>query len=160
VAEVNDFLCNFVSHKEKHEHLQLLHHEVFKELGYEECPPQNNGIDCGLFCAVVLLHLLDRKTVDRDTFSHHHVTELRFTLAEHFMAARLYPSNKPTSKVIRDCFPKLRGTTIASEYGVKDVTPLHIPANVCASATATARTTTTRSTTRTRAVAHASIPKK
>jgi hypothetical protein len=79
-------------------------------------------------------------------------------MAKHFMGAWQNQNDKPTSKVIRDCFPKQRGTTIASEYGVEDVTPLHIPANVRTSATATT-ITTMQSTTTTRAVAHGSIPK-
>jgi hypothetical protein len=28
VAEINDFLCNFVLHKPEHEHLHVRHHEV------------------------------------------------------------------------------------------------------------------------------------
>ncbi len=73
------------------------------------------------------------------------------------MGAWQNQNDKPTSKVIQDYFPKLWGTTIASEYGVEDVTPLHIPADVRTSATATT-ITTMQSTTTTRAVTHGSIP--
>ena len=168
VAEVNNFLCHFVLHKPEHDHLQRTHFEVFEKLGYQECPPQNNGIDCGLFCVGVLLHLLDGKTVARNTFSHKHVAEVRLKLGEHFNGARQTRNNASVSKVIRDCFPKLQGTTIASEYGVEDVTPLQVHGDVRTTTTAITKmqsatrvtatsTTTTRSTTR--ALAHASILK-
>ncbi|KAI2505811.1 hypothetical protein MHU86_8587 [Fragilaria crotonensis] len=139
VAEVNDFLCNFVLHRPEHNHLQRAHYEVLEKLKYQECPQQLNGIDCGLFCVGVVLHILDGKTIDRDAFSKEHVTELRFKLGNHFMGSQHNrsnePNHEPTSKVVRDCFPSLRGTTIVSEYGVEDVTPLHIPADVDTTAT-------------------------
>jgi len=139
VAEVNDFLCNFVLHRPEHNHLQRAHYEVLEKLKYQECPQQLNGIDCGLFCVGVVLHILDGKTIDRDAFSKEHVTELRFKLGNHFMGCQHNrsnePNHEPTSKVVRDCFPSLRGTTIVSEYGVEDVTPLHIPADVDTTAT-------------------------
>ncbi|KAI2492021.1 hypothetical protein MHU86_22546 [Fragilaria crotonensis] len=126
VAEVNDFLCNFVLHRPEHNHLQRAHYEVLEKLKYQECPQQLNGIDCGLFCVGVVLHILDGKTIDRDAFSKEHVTELRFKLGNHFMGSQHNrsnePNHEPTSKVVRDCFPSLRGTTIVSEYGVEDVT--------------------------------------
>ncbi len=120
--------------KPKHNHLQRGHHEVFDKLHYQECPHQINGIVCGLFCAGIVLHILVGKTIDRDTFSQEHVTELRSKLGDHFMGAGHNQTNKtnhqPTNKVVRDCFPSLRGTTIMSEHGVEDVTLLHIPDNV------------------------------
>jgi hypothetical protein len=45
VAEVNEFLCNFVVHKPEHDHLQRAHHEVFDKLQYQVCPQHINGID-------------------------------------------------------------------------------------------------------------------
>ena len=163
-AEVNEFLCNFDVHRPQHNHLQRAHHEVFDKLvQYQECPWQIYGIDCGLFCVGVMLHILVGKIIDRDTFSQEHVMELRLKLGDHFMGARHDRTNKtnhqPTSKVVQNCLPSLRGTTNVSMYGVEDVTPLPIPpADVNATAKTIANAiTTTRSTTR--ALAHASIPK-
>jgi Ulp1 family protease len=62
VAEMNEFLCNFVLHKPKHEHLQRAHYEVFDKLQYQECPQQINGTDCGLFCVCVVLHIIVGET--------------------------------------------------------------------------------------------------
>jgi hypothetical protein len=148
VAEVNEFLCNFVLHKPEHEHLQREYHEVFDKLQYQECPKQINGIDCGLFCVGVTLHILVGETTDRDTFSQEHITELRLKLgARHNRTNKT--NHQPTSKVVRDCFPSLRGTTILSEHCVEDVTPLHIHDNVNTTANTIASTITiTRSTTR------------
>jgi Ulp1 family protease len=69
VAEVNELLYNFVFHKPEHDHLQRAHHEVFVKLQYQECPQQINGIDCGLFCVGVVLHILVGKTIESDKFS-------------------------------------------------------------------------------------------
>jgi hypothetical protein len=152
VAEVNVFLCHFVLHRDAHQHLHRPSIEVFEKVRYHSCPAQRNGIDCGLFCVGIVLHILDRKTVDSNTFTYHNVTELSFKLSTHFTQDDNEPNHQPTtSQVVRDCFPKLQGTSIVSEYGVEDVTPLSIRTDV--STTATTITTRTRSTTRALAVA-------
>ena len=97
VAEVNEFLCNFVLHKTEHEHLQRAHHEVFDKLQYQECPEQISGIG-------VVLHILVGETIDRDTFSQEYFPELRLKLGDQFMGARHNRTNKTnhqtTSKVV------------------------------------------------------------
>jgi Ulp1 family protease len=104
VAEVNEFLCNFVLHKPEHKHLERAHHEVFDKLQYQECPQRINGIDCGLFCVGVVLHIRYGETIDKDTFSQEHVTELRLKLGDHFMDAWHNRTNEtnhqPASKVV------------------------------------------------------------
>jgi hypothetical protein len=46
----------------------LLNHMI----GFHQCPGQYNDIDCGLFCIVVVLHLLDDKPVTEGIFKFKH----------------------------------------------------------------------------------------
>jgi Ulp1 family protease len=96
VAEVNEFLCNFVLHKPEHKNLKRAHHEKIDKLQYQECPQQINGIDCGLFDVGVVLHILVGETIDSDTFSQEHVTELSLKLGDNFMGAKHNRMNKQT----------------------------------------------------------------
>jgi hypothetical protein len=57
-------------------------------------------------------------------------------------------STKKTCQVVRDSFPLLLGTTIASSYGVEDVTPMHL----ADMSTTETTITTTKSTTKALAV--------
>ena len=130
VAEVNDFFNNFVLHKSEHTHWVHSNAELLKKVSYHECPSQLNGIDCGLFCVGVVLHLLDGINVNSTTFSHHDCSRLRFRLSTHFSHIIYHPEdkdviNQTTCQVVHDSFPLLLGTTIASSYGVEDVTPMH-----------------------------------
>jgi hypothetical protein len=92
----------------------------FDIIGFHQCPGQYNGIDCGLFCIAVVLHLLDFKTVTEDTFNFNHCILLRSKLAAHFNRKN-DDANEQTSQVVQDCFPELKGTTILSSYGVEVV---------------------------------------
>ena len=72
VCEVRAFFFNFVLHdKNKFNYItpptddDLLNHMI----GFRQCPGQYNGIDCGLFCIAVVLHLLDGKPVTEGTFN-------------------------------------------------------------------------------------------
>ena len=104
--------------------------ELLKKVSYHECPSQLNGIDCGLFCVGVVLHLLDGINVNSTTFSHHDCSRLMFRLSTHFLHITHHPEdkdviNQTTCHVVRDSFPLLLGTTTASSYGVEDITPMH-----------------------------------
>ncbi len=94
----------------------------FDIIAFHQCPGQYNGINCGLFCIAVVLHLLDFKTVTEDNFNFNfnHCILLRSKLAAHFNRKN-DDANEQTSQVVRDCFPELKGTTILSSYGVEVV---------------------------------------
>jgi Ulp1 family protease len=59
VCEMNDFFVHFLLYKPEHKHLVLCDDEVLKKVDYHDCPRPLNGIDCGLFCIGIVLHLLD-----------------------------------------------------------------------------------------------------
>jgi hypothetical protein len=93
---------------------------------YHNCPGQLNGIDCGLFCIGVVVHLLDGIKVNGTIFTHQDCLHLRLKFNTHFTHVG---DNKdvilqPTAgQVVCDCFPLLQGTTIVGACGVDDVTP-------------------------------------
>ena len=70
VAEVNEFFNNFVLYKCEHQVWVHSNAELLKKVFYHECPSQLNGIDCGLFCVGIVLHLFDGINVDSSTSSH------------------------------------------------------------------------------------------
>lgn len=150
VSEVNDFFCNFVLYQPKYKMLHQSTSKLIERVQYHECPAQRNGIDCGLFCIGVVLHLLDGKIVNNDTFNHQQCHRLRMKLSTHFTHVVHYPDDRDaihqqTSQVVRDCFPQLRGTSIVSAYGVEEV---HQSTAFGGSTSATTTITTTHSTSR------------
>ena len=94
VAEVNDFFKNFVLYKREHTPWVHSNAELLKKVSYHECPSQLIGIDCGLFCVGVILHLLDGTNVDSTTFSHHDCSSSRFRLSTHFLHIIHHPEDK------------------------------------------------------------------
>ena len=130
LGEVNDFFHNFVLYKPQHKHLVRKIRELNEEVVYYDCPRQRNGIDCGLFAVGVVLHLIEGKAIDSDTFSPKDIHQLRLNLSNHFSQANddLPTSDRvlhqQTSRVVRDCFPQLKGTTILSVHGVEEVTSI------------------------------------
>ena len=81
-CEMNDFFVHFLLYKPEHKPMVLIDDEVLKLVEYHDCPGQLRGIDCGLFCIGVVLHLLDGIDVDRDTFTHRHCSQLRLKLSK------------------------------------------------------------------------------
>ena len=149
VCEMNDFFIHFLLYKPEHKPMVLIDDEVLKKVEYHDCPGQLNGIDCGLFCIGVVLHLLDGIDVDRGTFTHRHCSQLRLKLSTHFTHVLHHADDKdvvsqPTGQVVRDCFPLLQGTSIVGAGGVEDVTPGRFVGDMSLAATTI---TTTRSTT-------------
>ena len=147
VAEVNEFFNNFALHKREHTLWVHSNAELLKKVSYHKCPSQLNGIDCGLFCVGVVLHLLDGINVDSTTFSHQDCSPLRLRLSTHFLHIIHHPDNKDvinqtTCQVVCDSFPLLQGTTIAISYGVEDITPM----NLSDMSTTETTITTTKST--------------
>ena len=147
VCEVNDFFVNYLLYKPEHTPVVLSDDEVLRKVDYHDCPGQLNGIDCGLFCIGVVLHLLDGIEVDRDTFTHRHCSRLRMKLSTHFTHVVHNPDDEdamsiPTGQVVRDCFPLLQGTSIVRAGGVEDITPVRFLADMSLAATTI---TTTRS---------------
>jgi hypothetical protein len=111
VCEVRAFFFNFVlQDKNKFNYItsptddDLLNHMI---VGFRQCPGQYNGINCGLFCIAVVLHLLDGKPMTEGTFNFNHCILLRSKLAAHFN--RDNGAYEQTSQVVRDCFPQLKG---------------------------------------------------
>ena len=94
VAEVNEFFNNFVLYKREHQVWVHSNAELLKKVLYHDCPLQLNGIDCGLFCVGVVLHLLDGINVDSSTFSHQDCSRLRLRLSTHFLGTIHHPDDK------------------------------------------------------------------
>ena len=125
----NTFVNNYVLHKRSHLKLRKTNDELMGLVSFEYCPQQLNGIDCGLFCVGVVLHLLDNVVVDAETFDSKDITALRMRLYVHFTGK---VSNKTkryehvirqrTSKVIRDSFNKLTSWDVPIiESGLADI---------------------------------------
>ena len=79
---------------------------------FDECPPQTNGHDCGLFAVAVLLHLVEGKEVNSQTFRQSDIMILLKKLAvweslESFETTTV-------SAIVRNCFLALRGTSIVN----------------------------------------------
>ena len=148
---------NFALYKREHTPWVHSNAELLKKVSsYHECPSHLNGIDCGLFCVGVVLHLLDGiTTVDSTPFSHHDCSRLRFRLSTYFLHIIHHPEdkdviNQTTCQVVCDSFPLLQGTNITSSYSVEDIaTPMNL-ADMSATETTT---TTTKSTTKALAAA-------
>ena len=100
MADVNDFVRRFVLHRPQHQDLLRAHHEVFDKVAFHECPVQKNGIDCGLFCVGIVLHLLHGKTVTKKVFSHKDVSNLRLQLTAYFTGGNEQGTHQPTSQVV------------------------------------------------------------
>ena len=148
--EMNDSFVHFFLYKPEHKPLVLCDDEVLKKVKYHNCPGQRNGIDCGLSCIGIVLHLLDGIEVDRGTFTHRNCSRLRLKLSTHFTDVVHHADNKdamsqPTGQVVHDCFPLLQGPSIVGAGGVEDVTPVRFLADMSLVATTI---TTTRSTTK------------
>jgi hypothetical protein len=79
----------------------------FDIIAFHQCPGQYNGIDCGLFCIAVVLHLLDFKPVTEDTFNFNHCILLRSKLAAHFNRKNDYANDKQV-KLYEIAFQNLR----------------------------------------------------
>jgi hypothetical protein len=85
---------------------------------FDECPPQTNGHDCGLFAVAVLLHLIEGKEVTSQTFRQSDVMILLKKLAEVFLSDHhVWESlesfeTTTVSAIVRNCFLALRGTNI------------------------------------------------
>ena len=144
VCEMNDVFVHFLLYKPEHKVIVLCDDEVLKKVEY------HNGIDCGLFCIGVVLHLLDGIEVKRDTFPHRNCSRLRLKLSTHFTHVVQHADDKdvisqPTGQVVRNCFPLLQGTSIVEAGGVEDVTPVRFLVDMSLAATTI---TTTRSTTK------------
>jgi Ulp1 protease family, C-terminal catalytic domain len=155
VCELNDFFVNYLLYKPEHKPVVLSDDEVLRKVEYHDCPGQLNGIDCGLFCVGVVLHLLDGIEVDRNTFTHRHCSRLRMKLSTHFTHVVHNREDEdamsiPTGQVVRDSYPLLQGTSIVGGGGVEDVTPHHFLADMSLAAT-------TLTTTRSMAAAAASV---
>jgi hypothetical protein len=94
---------------------------------FDECPPQTNGPDCGLFAVAVVLHLVEGKEVNSQTLRQSDTTIHRKRLAEVFLSDhRVWESRElfATSTVraiVCNCFPALRGTSIFDIFGVETI---------------------------------------
>ena len=129
----NTFLNNYVLHKPSYLKLRQTNDELMSLVSFECCPQQLNGIDCGLFCVGVVLHLLDNLVVDAETFDSKDITALRMRLYVHFTRkvnnkTKRYEHviHQRTSKVIRDSFNKLTswGAPSIAKSGLADIDSL------------------------------------
>jgi Ulp1 family protease len=68
VTEVNKFFRHFVLQDKKCKKKQMSDLKLLELVKFDECPPQTNGHDCGLFAVAVVLHLVEGKEVNSQTF--------------------------------------------------------------------------------------------
>jgi hypothetical protein len=87
------------------------------QLEFRSCPGQDNFINCGRFSVGVFLHLLANLEVESNTFNQANVSHLR-NLLGCFLHNR---SRKVPSFLIRNCFPRLKGTSILTHDGIEVV---------------------------------------
>ena len=81
---VNTFLNNYVLYNPSDSKLCQTNDQLMGLVSFEFCPQQENGIDYGLYCVGVVLHLLDNHVVDHETFDRKAITGLRMRLFTHF----------------------------------------------------------------------------
>jgi hypothetical protein len=127
MESVNAFFCAFVLHEKKYHILHQHDKNVLNRVTYGHCPVQTNGYDCGLFAVIVVLHLVERKPLNTDTFDQKDISNLRSKLCTVFglnveHSAEL--AYRTTSEVVRNCFPALRGSSIINTAGVEMLPPV------------------------------------
>ena len=118
VKVINNFISIYILADVGHEMLRQTDEEVVDRLDFYSCPQQRNDIDCGLFCVGVVLHLLEDHVVDNTTFCHTDMCEMRKRLYTHFSQkvrnksynAYKHMIQQPTSVVVHDSYPHLRGS--------------------------------------------------
>jgi hypothetical protein len=82
------------------------------------------AIACGLFAVAVVLHRLDGKEVNNQTFRQSDIAKLRKKLAEVFASnhsVQELAGSKTVSEIVRNCFPALQGTSIIDTFGVETI---------------------------------------
>ena len=137
VHVINNFVNEYILQNSCYKMLRQTDEEVVQTLSFYCCPQQQNSIDCGLFCVGVVLHLLlDDRAVDSTIFHHTDVSEMRKRLYTHFakeVKNRAYTDyvdviQQPTSVVVRDSYPLLKGTPRASDIPTGDLDELVLEA--------------------------------
>jgi hypothetical protein len=115
LEQLNTYIMMFVFHE--NEDLHQPSSTLSSQLEFRSCPGQDNFIDCGLFSVGVVLHLLANLEVESNTFNQANVSHLR-NLLGCFLHNR---SRKVPSSLIRNCFPRLKGTSILGQDGIEEV---------------------------------------
>jgi hypothetical protein len=127
VTEVNKFFRHFDLQDKKYKKKQMSDLKLLELVEFDECPPQTNGHDCGLFAVAVVLHLVEGKEVNSQTFRQLDITILRKRLEEVFLSdhrvweLRELFETTTVSAIVRNCFPALRGTSIVDIFGVETI---------------------------------------
>jgi len=115
LEQLNTYIMMFVFHE--NEDLHQPSSTLSSQLEFWSCPGQDNFFDCGLFSVGVVLHLLANLEVESNTFNQANVSHLR-NLLGCFLHNR---SRKVPSSLIRNCFPRLKGTSILGHDGIEEV---------------------------------------
>jgi hypothetical protein len=79
---------------------------------------------CISFAVAVVLHLVEGKEVNVQTFTQSDITKLRKKLAKVLASnhsVQELAGSKTVSEIVRDCFPALRGTSIVDTFGVETI---------------------------------------
>ena len=119
VKDINFFVHSFILHDKQHKHLRDTDEALIQRVQYGDCPIQENGFDCGLFAVGIILHVIEGKRINTETFKQQHVTNLRSRLATVFAGDSTELGT--TSQVVRECFPQLRGSSILDSFGLEVV---------------------------------------
>jgi len=127
VTEVIKFFRYFILQDKKYQKEEMSDLTLLELVEFDECPPQTNGHDCGLFAVAVVLHLVEGKEVNSQTLRQSDTTIHRKRLAEVFLSDhRVWESRESfetttVSAIVRNCFPALRGTSIVDIFGVETI---------------------------------------
>ena len=136
VKVINGFVNKYLLADRCNEILRQTDDELGEKLDFFSCPQQRNDIDCGLFCVGIVLHLLDDHAVDDTIFSNADMSEMRKRLYVHFsrkVVKKSYKAYKhmiqqPTSVVVRESYPSLRGVPRLCDVVGPAPVPLPVPA--------------------------------
>jgi hypothetical protein len=98
--------------------------KLLEVIEFDDCPSQTNGHNCGLFAVAVVLHLVEGKEVNSQTFRQSDITKRWKKLAEVLASnhsVQELSGSKTVSEIICNCFPALRGTSIVDSFGVETI---------------------------------------